>query len=89
MKKGKTIINAIAVFTVVSSALACNKSTIKALSGDLCLYQRNGNMCPFLAFVGNGITAVPNAHIRANDGTCPPQVSATLCNEVVNVGINP
>jgi hypothetical protein len=89
MKKGKIITNAIAVFTVVSSAVACSKTTTQAIAGELCLYQLNGNMCPLLAFVGNGITAVPNAHIRANDGTCPPQVPATVCTEIVNVGINP
>jgi hypothetical protein len=88
MKNGKTIITAIAVFTVVGSALACKK-TIEVKMGDLCLYQRNGNMCPFFAFVSNGITAIPNAHIQANDGECPPQVPVNLCTETVNVGINP
>jgi hypothetical protein len=89
MKKGKTIITAIAVFTVVGSALACKKVATTATIGDLCLYQKNGDMCPFLAFVSNGITAIPNAHIQVNDGGCPPQVPVARCNETVNVGINP
>lgn len=89
MKKGKIIMNAIAVSTVVGGALACSETATTAQKGDLCLYQLNGNMCPFVAFVNNGITAVSNAHIRTSDGSCPPQVPVNLCTETVNVGIDP
>lgn len=86
MKKVKHIVAAIAVLAVVGSSLGLSASSKRA---SLCLYQRNGNLCPVTRIVNNGPTAIPNAHIRTNNGACPGAVSTTLCTRTVFVNIEP
>lgn len=86
MKKVKHIMAAIAVFAVVGSSLGLSANSKRA---SLCLYQRNGNLCPVTRIVNNGPTAIPNAHIRTNNGACPSAVSTTLCTRTVFVNIEP
>jgi hypothetical protein len=86
MKQVKRIMTAVAVFAVVGSSMALSANSKRA---SLCLYQRNGNMCPISRIVNNGVTAVPNAHIRTNNGACPSRVALTLCTRTVFVNIEP
>jgi hypothetical protein len=86
MKRVKHIMTAVAVFAVVGTSLGLSANAKRA---SLCLYQRNGNMCPITRIVNNGITAVPNAFLRTNNGACPSSTPLTNCNKTVFVNIEP
>lgn len=86
MKQVKRIMTAVAVFAVVGSSMALSANSKRA---SLCLYQRNGSMCPITRIVNSGVTSVPNAHIRTNNGACPSRVSLSLCTRTVFVNIEP
>lgn len=89
MRKMKQIFTAIAVVAVVGSSLGLSANTSNAKRASLCLYKRNGNMCPFTRFANNGLTQISQAHIRTNSGNCPSAVAATLCTRTVNVQVEP
>jgi hypothetical protein len=86
MKKVKHIVAAVAVLAVVGSSLGLSASSKRA---SLCLYQRNGSVCPISRIVNSGVTAVPNSHIRTNNGACPSRVALSLCTRTVFVNIEP
>lgn len=89
MRKIKLIIAAVAVVAVVGSSLGLSANTSNAKRASLCLYKRNGGMCPFTRFANNGLTQITQAHIRTNNGNCPSAVTPSLCIRTVNVQVEP